>query len=83
MRDGYFDLCVFRTRSWYHVIFGLIRVLLRVPTRFSRIETLHCRQVEIRSARPVPYQLDGDLRGVLPLTVEMCPQALRVVVPAS
>lgn len=83
VRDGYFDLCIFRTRSWYHVVFGLMRVLLRVGTRFSRIETHHCRKVEIRSARPVPYQLDGDLRGVLPLTVEMCPQALRVVIPAS
>ncbi|HEY9900517.1 MAG TPA: diacylglycerol kinase family protein [Pantanalinema sp.] len=83
VRDGYFDLCVFRTRSWYHVIFGLIRVLLRVPTRFSRIETHPCRQIEIRSARPVPYQLDGDLRGVLPLTVEMCPRALKVVMADS
>lgn len=80
VRDGQFDLCIYRSRAWYHVIFALSKVLLHLPIPYTRLETLRCQSLTIRSAREVPYQLDGDPVGVLPVRVEIKPLALRVVV---
>jgi YegS/Rv2252/BmrU family lipid kinase len=79
VQDGRFDLCVFRVRSWYQVIFSVLRIAFRLSTPFARMETHRCERVTVQSARQVPYQIDGDLAGYLPLTVEMRPRALQVV----
>lgn len=39
------------------------------------------RHVTIHSVQPVPYQVDGDVVGPLPLDIAICPLALRVIVP--
>ncbi len=80
-RDGLLDLTIFRSRRWYHVIFGLSRVLLGRGKRFARLEAMRVRHVEVRSSRPLPYQLDGDNAGYTPVSIEVRPQALRLMVP--
>ena len=38
------------------------------------------RRVRLRSEQPVPVQADGDPAGVLPVSVEVVPGALSLVV---
>ncbi len=80
-RDGLLDLTIFRSRRWYHVIFGLSRVLFGRGKRFARIEALRVRSVDVKASRPIPYQLDGDNAGYTPVSIEVRPQALRLMVP--
>lgn len=39
--------------------------------------------VHIESDQPLPYQIDGDVMGNLPIDVTVSPHALRVIVPES
>ncbi|MBM3976910.1 MAG: diacylglycerol kinase family lipid kinase [Planctomycetes bacterium] len=39
------------------------------------------RQVRVRSAEPVPYQVDGDFRGTTPVEVEISDRQYRIVIP--
>lgn len=80
-RDGLLDLTLFRSRRWYHVIFGLTRVFFGRGKRFARIEAMRVRTVEVTSSRRLPYQLDGDNAGHTPVSIEVRPQALRLMVP--
>lgn len=82
-RDGLLDLTLFRSRRWYHVVFGLTRVFFGRGKRFARIEAMRVRSVEVASSRRLPYQLDGDNAGHTPVTIEVRPQALRLMVPKS
>jgi diacylglycerol kinase family enzyme len=45
---------------------------------------MNCEALRIESDEPVPYQLDGDPGGLLPVDVEVLPERLRLVVtPAA
>ncbi|MNK98936.1 Diacylglycerol kinase [compost metagenome] len=80
-RDGLLDLTIFRSRRWYHVIFGLTRVFFGRGKRFARIEAMRVRSVDVKASRRLPYQLDGDNAGHTPVSIEVRPQALRLMVP--
>ncbi len=82
-RDGLLDLTLFRSRRWYHVIFGLTRVFFGRGKRFARIEAMQVRSVDITSSRRLPYQLDGDYVGHTPVTISVHPRALRLMVPTG
>jgi len=81
VRDGLFDVVIIRARAWYHVIVSMLRIFFRIKSPFEKVETIRGREVTIRSARKVKYQLDGDPAGVLPVKVAIVPQALRVIAP--
>ena len=63
---------------------ALIRNLLALAAgqlhRQRDVTVLPCRQVTVRSAGPVPTEIDGDPFGVTPLSIEPHPQSLRVIV---
>lgn len=81
--DGLLNLCTFRHGSlgdglrylaW--LVFGKHGPLADcVMTKASRIV--------VQSSRPVPYQLDGDPMGWLPLEIEIVPDRLTLLVPQS
>jgi diacylglycerol kinase (ATP) len=79
--DGLLDVCTFRHGSLWH---GL-RYLLAV-TRGRQTDLQDCVQVRtvrfrVESTEPVPYQLDGDPGGWLPLEVSILPRRLTMLVP--
>lgn len=45
------------------------------------VEMIHCTRVTVSSDGPVPTQIDGDLLGQTPLSVETTTDALQLVVP--
>ena len=81
--DGRLDVCTFDRGSFWHalkylgfVAIGQHRVL--ADCSLSRIE-----RVRIESDSRVPYQLDGDPGGVLPLEIEVLPGRLTLAAPYS
>jgi diacylglycerol kinase (ATP) len=82
--DGLLDLCTFRRGSlisglWYvtAVQFG------GWHRRMSDCVLRRAFKLRVEADEPVPYQLDGDPGGVLPLDVEVLPGRVTVVVPAD
>ncbi len=81
--DGLLDLCAFRGGSAWHVFKYLFGVLFRFHTKFRDCETRLVRRLRIEADEPIPYSLDGDHGGMLPLEIELLPERLTVVVPKA
>ena len=76
--DGQLDVCGFRSGGfWRH----LATILLRCHRCSPDWIACRRRRLRITSDAPVPYQLDGDPGGWLPLDVEVLPGRLTLVVP--
>ncbi len=76
--DGLLDLCGFRHGRFWSC---LAAVLLRQHRRWADWTSQRVRRVQITAATDVPYQLDGDPGGRLPLCLESLPGYLTLVVP--
>jgi diacylglycerol kinase family enzyme len=78
--DGLLDVCTFREGSLWHglrylsgVVFGQHETM----AGFSRVRT---RRLRIESDARVPYQLDGDPGGQLPVEITIEPGRLTLLV---
>lgn len=78
--DGKLDLCTFRGGNLIRGLIYLAGIVLRQHRRWQDINYAQFQKLTIVSDEPVPYQLDGDPGGELPLTVEVVPRYMRMVV---
>ena len=81
--DGQLDWCVFGRGSLSIGLWYLWHVVWRRHHRLASVQTFRegaCRLEALDPDAVVPYQLDGDLGGVLPVTVETLPARLTVLV---
>lgn len=51
------------------------------PIEHKLISYRNCRKLSVHSEVPVPVEADGELMGNLPLTVEVLPGVLRMMLP--
>jgi diacylglycerol kinase (ATP) len=79
--DGLLDVCAFRRGSVWHGLRYTAAVLLGRHQAMADCTTRRVRRLLVTSEAKVPYQLDGDPGGWLPLEVEVLPGRLAVVVP--
>ena len=79
--DGLLDLCTMRRGHLWHGLWYAASVLLGRHQRMADWTTRRLRRLRITSDARVPYQLDGDPGGLLPLDVEVLPGRLTLVVP--
>ncbi|MCE9529145.1 MAG: hypothetical protein K8R36_24120 [Planctomycetales bacterium] len=78
--DGLLDVCTFKEGSLWNSLMYLGEVIFgqhELLEDFTRVQTADMR---VESDSPVPYQLDGDPGGELPMTVRTLPGRLRVIV---
>lgn len=79
--DGLLDICIFRGQNaldvWRH--FFLVRVGRHETS--SHIEMLRGKRIQVLGGKPLPVQLDGDPVGNTPMTIEVLPHAIELVVP--
>jgi diacylglycerol kinase (ATP) len=78
--DGVLDLCTFERGGLTSGLRYLAAVVLGVHERLREVTSWRGQQLRIESDQPVPYELDGDAGGILPLTIEVVPRRLRVFV---
>lgn len=81
--DGRVDVFVIKARNLWGYI-GLAFNLL-FGGRRQALPMKHIpayREILIETRRPLPVQSDGDWVGKTPVKIEVCPQAVRLIVPS-
>jgi diacylglycerol kinase (ATP) len=76
-----FDVCLFQGRSRLAYLRYLFGVLTGTHRRFHDVVYMRGKRVEIASEVPIRVQMDGEAVGVLPMTFEIIPDALTLMVP--
>ncbi len=79
--DGLLDVCAFGRGSFWHGLRYAAAVIRARHERLADCTTRRARRLRITSEEEVPYQLDGDPGGTLPVDVEMLPDRLTIIVP--
>jgi diacylglycerol kinase family enzyme len=80
--DGLLDVSTFRRGRLWHGLRYLAYVSVGRPERLADCTRRLARRIRIESDQPgVPYQLDGDPGGVLPLDIEVLPERVTLLVP--
>ncbi len=69
--DGWLDLCTFRRGSFFSGLWYLGK-LFSTGTGVAGLLVRPVRRLRIESDCPVPYELDGDASGFLPLECRSC-----------
>jgi diacylglycerol kinase (ATP) len=78
--DGLLDICTFKEGSlWYGLMYlgGVMFGQHEGMDDFTHVQT---RRVRIESSGSVPYQLDGDPGGELPVELSVVPRRLTMLV---
>ncbi|APW59685.1 diacylglycerol/lipid kinase family protein [Paludisphaera borealis] len=82
--DGRIDVCIFRPRSpldYPRIAWNFLVGRHGQETRLTYLRA--SRSVLVQANEPLPVQGDGEIITQTPLTVEIVPRAVRVVVPAK
>jgi diacylglycerol kinase family enzyme len=79
--DGLLDVCTFRQGSLWNGLRYLGGVILGRHETWRDCVSLRTRRLRIESNEPVPYQVDGDPGGCLPVDIEVLPQRVTILTP--
>lgn len=78
--DGLLDVCTFQRGSFWNGLRYYWGVLFGCHRHWADCGTWRTRRLRFESDVEVPYQLDGDPGGVLPLDVEVVPGRVTLFV---
>lgn len=83
--DGQLDLCLFRRGQLAAGLWYFWHVLRRRHHRLRSVDLLRAARCRVESVTgaEVPYQIDGDAGGVLPLELSVVPRRVTVLVSRS
>jgi len=79
--DGFLDVAIFAAASFLDVASQGLALALRRADRHPGIRFLRGTHIRVKAEPPMPAEGDGDLAGDTPLTVDLLPGALSVLVP--
>ncbi len=81
-KDGLLDLCTFKEGSLWNGLRYLSGVIMGQHQSWEDCTTKRVRRLRIESeSSEVPFQLDGDPGGVLPVEIRILPDRLTLLVP--
>jgi diacylglycerol kinase family enzyme len=82
--DGLLDWCAFQGGSFFSSLRYLFSVLLRSHPKLRDCQLGRCEGVcltaEGSTSTPIPYQIDGDPGGFLPVEIKVLPGRFRAIV---
>jgi diacylglycerol kinase (ATP) len=81
--DGELDLCTFRQGNLYNGLVYLAGIIFRRHRTFQDARFQEFTRLRIESDGEVPFQIDGDPGGNLPLEITVEPRSLPLLVPTS
>lgn len=79
--DGLFDVLWCRDVGKVELIGLIFRSLKGGHVGHPKVTTTRCARLTAEASSQVPVHLDGDVVGDLPISLEVLPRALRVIVP--
>lgn len=81
--DGRVDVCIIRARTLIHFAILTWHFLTGQHKRSPNVRYFVAeRHVAIQARRPLPVQADGEIIGDTPVSIQVVPHAVQVVVPA-
>ncbi len=83
LNDGLLDVCVIKGRSMLTAPLRLLSIFLRHYDRDPEVNYYRARQVKISGQKGLPVQVDGDYLGVTPMSFQVVPKSLWVLVPPN
>ena len=81
VNDGKLDVCIFHGTGIFTFLKHILKVLFRKHLKDRKIEYYQCSRIEIDSDRPLPVHTDAEIFTHTPVTINVLPRALKVVVP--
>jgi len=81
--DGLLDVVIFNGVGPQYTLRHLFSVLGGRHLQDPSVKFLRARRVMVDCAKPWPVQIDGDPIGATPMTFQVVPRALRVLIPPS
>lgn len=81
--DGLLDVCVIKGNQLYSLPLQALAIVLRRHTLLPEIEYYRARKISLYSIRPLAVQVDGEIHGYTPMSFEILPRGLRVLVPKT
>ncbi len=79
--DGLFELVTIGDVGKLDLALNVHRLYLGTLAEHPRVDEVRARRVVIEAERQLPVEIDGELPGTTPVTFEVLPQALRLLVP--
>jgi diacylglycerol kinase family enzyme len=80
--DGQLDLATFTGGSLWHGLYHLSAIMLGQHRSLSGFRSIRTDRIRVESDQPVPWQVDGDPGGFLPLEIDLLPKRVTLLVPA-
>ena len=78
--DGLLDVTIIKPLHWWHVLFRAGRLFNGKIYSIGHIKHAQGKVVKITSSPNMLVETDGEMRGHTPVTVEVEPKAIRIVV---
>ncbi|HOP76629.1 MAG TPA: diacylglycerol kinase family protein [Thermogutta sp.] len=79
--DGLLDLCVYGGGGFWRGLWYTVTTQVGIHERVCDFVRIWGTRFRVTSNEPVPYQIDGDPAGYLPLDIGLAPGRVRIVVP--
>ncbi len=79
--DGLLDICTFRQGGLLHGLYYTAAVLTGTHRWLTDFAQRRVGRLRVTSDSKVPYQLDGDPGGFLPVEIEVLPKRLTLIIP--
>ena len=83
MDDGQLDVAIFLGRGRWPLLIHFLGVIARSRGNWPDRRVHRARSVRIVAQVPLPVHVDAEPFGTTPIDVEVCPHALRLLVPPS
>lgn len=81
--DGLLDIVCFQGTSPGRTFLHAMKVVFNRHITDPKVEIFRARRVEIITARPLAVHVDADYIGNTPITIQVVPKALNLLVPSS
>jgi len=81
MDDGLLDLHIYKSKRFQDTLHGLLSLVLRRHKEWTDFEHFSVRSVQVYAKTAASLQLDGDVVGTTPVTIDIVPKALSVLRP--
>ncbi len=81
--DGLLDVCIFKGKSFAYTASHFITIALGQAAQNPQLINLQGRHIRISAKQPTAVHVDAEPIGFTPITVQVVPQALRVILPQS
>ncbi len=81
LNDGQLNACIFKGHGLPAMLRHVISVLVHRHGHDPQVATFEVRHMSVETAEPLPVQVDGEPIGTTPVSLEVVPRALKILVP--